>query len=99
MPTANTAIRPPDDGADVDAATPPRWLRLALPALLLIGWLVVGAVGGPFLGRLAEVQRNDSGSWLPASAESTQVAEIQKRFEAAELLPAIVVYERPGGIT
>jgi uncharacterized membrane protein YdfJ with MMPL/SSD domain len=69
------------------------------PAVLLIGCLVVGAVGGPYEGRLDEVQRNDNAAWPPASAESTQVAEIQKRFTDTEMLPAIAVYERPGGVT
>jgi len=77
----------------------PHWLRIAVPALVLIGWLAVGAIGGPYQGRLDEVQRNDNASWPPASAEATRVAEIRKRFADAELLPAIVVYERPGGIT
>jgi RND superfamily putative drug exporter len=78
---------------------PRRWLRITLPALLLIGWLAVGAIGGPYQGRLSEVQRNDNAAFLPASAEGTQVAEIQKRFAEADLLPAVIVYERVEGIT
>jgi putative drug exporter of the RND superfamily len=94
-----TSTKPADDGPETGPQGPPRWLRITLPALLLILWLVIGGVGGPYQGRLSEVQRNDNASFLPASAESTQVVEIQKRFAEAELLPVIVVYERAQGIT
>ena len=60
--------------------TTPRRLRWFLPALLVLVWLVVGGVGGPFAGKLGQVQSNDSASFLPASAEATQVAELQKAF-------------------
>ncbi|WP_172457846.1 efflux RND transporter permease subunit [Pseudonocardia sp. N23] len=68
-------------------------------ALVLVVWLAVGAVGGPFQGRLGEVQTNDSSTFLPADAESTRAAKEQERFTGARPLPAVVVYERPGGLT
>ena len=71
-----------------------RWLRWVLPALLLIGWLAIGAVGGPAQGKLSEVQKNDNASFLPTSAESTIVNDFQKRFSATQSLTAIVVFER-----
>ncbi|HSJ61484.1 MAG TPA: hypothetical protein VK895_09645, partial [Jiangellaceae bacterium] len=48
-----------------------RWL---LPAVLAIIWLIVGAVAGPYAGKLAEVQINDRAAFLPDDAESTGVA-------------------------
>ncbi|PRW62945.1 MMPL family transporter [Actinopolyspora mortivallis] len=81
--------------------TPPsrrrRWW--ILPILLVLGWLVLGVVGGPFLGRLNDVQRNDDASFLPADSEATRVVELQKRFSASDVRPAVVVFERPAGLT
>jgi RND superfamily putative drug exporter len=79
--------------------TTPRRLRWFLPALLVLVWLVVGGVGGPFAGKLGQVQSNDSASFLPASAEATQVAELQRAFSDTTVIPAIVVAERTGGTT
>ncbi|SDU62064.1 MMPL family transporter [Jiangella alkaliphila] len=63
-------------------------------------WLVVMGVGFPLSAELTGAQDNDTASWLPGSAESTQVFEAQQdAFQTGEELPAIVVYERQGGIT
>ena len=64
-----------------------------LPALVVLGWLAVGAVGGPFNGRLSQVQRNDAASYLPRSAESTRVSALQQRFTTAQTFPAFVLLE------
>ncbi|WHT18546.1 MMPL family transporter [Crossiella sp. CA-258035] len=74
-------------------------LRLVLPALALLAWLVVGAIGWPDLGKLSQVQRNDNASFLPASAEATRAADEQKRFTEADVLPAVLVFERGSGLT
>ena len=80
-------------------ARPTRRLRWLLPALVTIAWLALGAVSGPYAGKLAEVAENDSSAFLPASAESTEVAELQRRFQAEQTIPAVVVAERTSGIT
>jgi RND superfamily putative drug exporter len=67
-----------------------RWL---VPILLVIGWLVAGAVAGPFAGQLTDVQENDSATFLPAEAESTQVLELQQGFNPSDSVPVVVVYE------
>ncbi|GAA4799243.1 MMPL family transporter [Streptomyces ziwulingensis] len=74
-----------------------RWVRLLLPALLLIAWLGVGGTTGPFAGRLGEVATNDQAAFLPRSAESTEVIDEQKAFQQDETLPAIVVWTADGG--
>ncbi|RZU49529.1 RND superfamily putative drug exporter [Krasilnikovia cinnamomea] len=68
-----------------------KWLVLAL-------WIVVLAVAGPLAGKLTEVQKNDNSAWLPGNAESTQAADLQKRFQPDDIAPAVIVYERPSGI-
>jgi putative drug exporter of the RND superfamily len=67
-----------------------RWL---VPALLIVAWLVLASVAGPYSGRLSEVQENDSATFLPAEAESTQVLELQKGFNPSQAIPAVIVYE------
>ncbi len=67
-----------------------RWL---VPALLVIGWLVLGSVAGPYAGNLTAVQENDSATFLPAEAESTRALELASGFNPTEALPAVIVYE------
>src|SRR3954469_3190649 len=74
-------------------------LRWSVPAILVAVWLLVGGLGGPLQGKLSEVQKNDNASFLPASAEATEVADWQKRFADKESLPALVVFERDGALT
>jgi len=69
-----------------------KWVVLGL-------WLALVLVCGPLASRLMGAEDNQASSWLPGSAESTQVLEEQRAFESGDLLRAVVVYERPGGIT
>ncbi|WP_439659119.1 MMPL family transporter [Lentzea sp. HUAS TT2] len=70
-----------------------------LAGVLLVVWLALGGFTGPYAGKLSEVAENDSSAFLPNSAESTQVAELQKKFQRETAIPAIVVIERSGGLT
>ncbi|MGH3763175.1 MMPL family transporter [Actinophytocola sp.] len=70
-----------------------------LPTLLVLVWLGLGAFGGPFAGKLADVAENDSAAFLPESAEATEVADLQRAFTEQDVIPAVVVAERGGGIT
>ncbi|WP_116047448.1 MMPL family transporter [Amycolatopsis palatopharyngis] len=76
-----------------------RVVRWVVPALLVLLWLAVGAAGSPFLGKLSEIQSNDPGSFLPATAESTEVTELQENFADSRILPTVVVFERTSGLT
>jgi RND superfamily putative drug exporter len=69
-----------------------KWIVLGL-------WVVVLAIAGPLAGKLTSVEKNDNSAWLPGSAEATQVADLQKRFQPDDIAPAVIVYERTGGIT
>ncbi|WP_052273873.1 MMPL family transporter [Arthrobacter sp. L77] len=70
-----------------------RWLRVLLPVVVVLIWLVGAAVGGPTFGRLEEVSSNDQASFLPASAESTEAGELQQRFSDSDAIPAVIVAE------
>jgi RND superfamily putative drug exporter len=69
-----------------------KWIVLAV-------WLVVVALAAPLSGKLSDVEKNDNSAWLPPAAEATQVSDLQKRFRADDIAPAVIVYERGGGIT
>ncbi|MDF2710507.1 MAG: drug exporter of the superfamily-like protein [Nonomuraea muscovyensis] len=75
------------------ARQPNRWL---IPALLVLVWLAVGGGLGPFAGRLTEVSTNDQAAFLPQSAESTRVLDVQERFREGETQPLIVVWTAGG---
>ncbi|MER5439686.1 MMPL family transporter [Streptomyces sp. NPDC002790] len=66
--------------------------------LVLLLWLVVIIGTAPLAQKLADAQDNDAQSWLPGSAESTQVLDLSKDFRP-ETIPAVVVYAREGGLT
>ena len=65
--------------------------------LVVIVWLVVGALGGAAQGKLAGVQSNDNSTFLPKSAESTQVSNAVATFIDSDTLPYLVVVERDDG--
>ena len=62
------------------------WVGLLVPALMLAG-------------RLGDVEQNDNSAWLPGNAESTKVVDRAEKFQLADTVPAIVIYDRPEGIT
>jgi putative drug exporter of the RND superfamily len=67
--------------------------------LIIVFWFAVVALAGPLAGKLTSVEDNEAKSWLPGSAESTQVLDKQAAFSSPDMLPAVVVYERPSGLT
>src|SRR3954447_10354712 len=69
-----------------------KWVIL-LVVVLLYGGLASQA------GKLEGAQKNESSSWLPSDAESVKALDAVKRFPGGELAPAVIVYERRGGLT
>ncbi|SEG56459.1 putative drug exporter of the RND superfamily [Actinacidiphila yanglinensis] len=70
-----------------------------LPWLVLALWIGVLAVAVPLAGRLGDVQRDSVVDYLPASADSTQVAKVQQELPGGESTDLVVVYHRDGGLT
>ncbi|HEX8630964.1 MAG TPA: MMPL family transporter, partial [Catenuloplanes sp.] len=72
---------------------------LFVAVAVVLAWLVIGGIAGPYSGKLSEVATNDNASFLPADAEATRAQELAAGFTDRPATPAVVVYERRGGIT
>ena len=70
-----------------------RRLRWLLPAVLLLAWLALSSVAGPYSGKLSEVQSNTQSEFLPADAESQRVAELSGGFSDSDAFPAYLLLE------
>lgn len=73
------------------ARSVPRWLRVLLPAVLILVWLTGAGVGGPYFGRVNEVSTNDQTTFLPSSADATRVQQEFRRFNDSTAIPAVIV--------
>jgi RND superfamily putative drug exporter len=62
-------------------------------------WVVLLVALGSLAGKLNGAEDNQASSWLPGSAESTQVLNLSGQFQSTSLVPTVVVYERSGGVT
>ncbi|MBH1980208.1 MMPL family transporter [Candidatus Saccharibacteria bacterium] len=69
-----------------------RWIRIVVPSVLLLIWLGLGAIGGPYFGKIGDVVSNDQATFLPAGAESTQVNKELEKFQDNNSIPAIIVF-------
>jgi RND superfamily putative drug exporter len=67
--------------------------------LVLLFWVVVLALTGSLATKLSGAEKNDAKSWLPGSAESTKVLELEGAFRSPNTFTAVVVYQRPSGLT
>jgi RND superfamily putative drug exporter len=80
---------------------------LAIPAGRRAKWVVVAIWVGllvlfsalQFPTKFEEVQKNDSASFLPASAESTKALTAVKVIQGEETVAIVTVYRRPSGLT
>jgi RND superfamily putative drug exporter len=67
---------------------------------LVVGfWLVLVVVAYPLVGKLSGAEKNDASAWLPASAESVKVLDVQSRVQPPNTYSGVVVYYRASGLT
>ncbi|MGC5627085.1 MMPL family transporter [Georgenia sp. Z1344] len=72
------------------------WRGLVVLALV-VAWVAIGGIGGQYMGRLSEVQENDSAMFLPTSAESVRAAEAVEDFTDTSTLPVLLVVRSADG--
>ncbi|NYE19509.1 MMPL family transporter [Microbacterium immunditiarum] len=82
-----------------DRHTTKRWVRIGIPIVLVLVWLIGGGVGGPYFGKVGEVSTNDQSSFLPESADATQVSERLPDFLGEDSIPAVIVATGDGELT
>ncbi|MGR2753213.1 MMPL family transporter [Agromyces arachidis] len=75
----------------------PTWLRVLIPTVLILIWFALFGAGGAAFGTISDVQQNDQASFLPASAEATEVNELQDAFRDSDNVPAIVIVATDDG--
>jgi RND superfamily putative drug exporter len=70
-----------------------KWVVIAL-------WIVAVFALSPLGAKVADVTSDETASFLPAEAESTEVQELLKeRFPGGETTLGLIVYKRDGGLT
>lgn len=77
---------------------PSIWLRLCIPAVLVVTWLGITGVGGPYFGKISDVATNDLSTFLPESAEATKANEQIEKFRDGKSIPAVIVFEKSGAL-
>jgi RND superfamily putative drug exporter len=75
-----------------------RGIRLVAVAVVL-GWLILGLLASPYVGKLSTVATNATASFLPGDAEATRAQRLAAGFVAEPTTAAVVVYQRESGIT
>lgn len=93
--TTNADGAPRADG--LGHGTRRRYLGTLIATLLIVAWVGVAAVGGPYFGRVDEVSTNDRTAYLPASADATSVSKKLSEFTSSTTIPAIVIIESDSG--
>src|SRR6266566_1891474 len=78
--------------AEIPAGSWTKWLVVGF-------WVVVVAVAYPLAGKLTGAEKNDASAWLPASAESVKVLDVQTRLQPPNTYSGVVVYYRASGLT
>jgi putative drug exporter of the RND superfamily len=78
--------------AEIPAGSWTKWLVVGF-------WVVLLVVAFPLSTKLMGAEKNDASAWLPATADSTKVLNLQAHFQSPNIFPAVVVYERASGLT
>lgn len=76
---------------------PSKWLRILLPSVLIVTWLALAGIGGPYFGKISDVSSTDLTTFLPESAEATKVNDELSKFRDSDTIPALVVFESKDG--
>ena len=78
--------------AEIPAGSWTKWVVVGI-WVVVICWLSRCRASSPAR------RRTTASAWLPGSAESTKVLDVQAHFQSPNVYPGVVVYERPSGLT
>ena len=97
---ARTSTSPPEPTTSEPRRRSINWPRVIAPAIVVvIGLIVLAPIASMLGGKLSSVIENDQAAFLPDSAESTQSLAIETEFAGVQDIPALLVWERVGGLT
>ena len=71
--------------------------KWAVFAVWILAWLII--FGADLPGKFADAENNESTSFLPGDAESTEVLSKAEDLQGGELAPAVILYRREAGLT
>lgn len=71
----------------------PKWLRILLPSVVIVVWLAMAGIGGPYFGRVEEVSDSDLSAFLPSSSEAAKVSKAAEAFRSEDTVPSIILFE------
>ena len=74
-----------------------RIAKFVVLAVCLIALFASGAANLP--GKYSDAENNESTSFLPADAESTEVLGISEELQGGEQAPIVIIYRREGGLS
>lgn len=80
----------------VKSTSTKRWVRVLLPSILIAGWLLLAAIGAPYLGKIGDLSSTDLNTFLPGSAESSIVNTKLEKFNGGKSIPVVIVYDKHG---
>ena len=78
--------------AEIPAGSWTKWVVVGF-------WVVMLVILAPLSTKLMGAEKNDLKYWLPGSAESTKVLDVQAQFQSPNVYTGVVVYVRPSGLT
>lgn len=78
--------------AKLSSYKPSKWLRVLIPSILIVVWLALAGIGGPYFGKINQVVSNDQTTFLPESAESTKVNQQIEKFQTGDAIPGIIIF-------
>src|SRR5215470_17983687 len=78
--------------AEIPAGSWTKWVVMGF-------WVIVLVIAFPLTKKLNNAEKNTASSWLPASAESVKVLNVQSRFQSPNIGTGVVVYYRASGLT
>jgi putative drug exporter of the RND superfamily len=67
--------------------------------IVIVAWVLLAGILVPLAPALSDVTTNDSTTFLPDEAESTDVAALVEERFPADTTPAILVFHNPDGLT
>lgn len=67
--------------------------------VVLAAWILILVAIFPLASKFESAQSNEPSSFLPGSAESVLVLDLQEKFPGGDVTPAVAVVQREGGLT